>query len=119
MTPHQIETVLSLHVTWLCRPMKSKPTDLSDADLRNANLENADLRRANLQGADLRGANLRGADLSGADLEYADLGDANLLGACLEDTCHQRSELCFGSSGGYASDRYARLVSTGLADEDT
>jgi len=65
-------------------------TNLSDADLSDANLRGADLRGADLSDANLRGADLRGADLSDANLSYAnlsgvDLSDADLSGADLSD----------------------------------
>ena len=59
--------------------------DLHEANLRWANLSGADLRGANLHEANLRWANLSGANLSGADLREADLRWANLRGADLSE----------------------------------
>ena len=85
-------------------------TDLSDANLRDANLcytdlSGANLRGANLSGANLSGANLRGAnlcctDLSGANLRdanlcYTDLSDANLCDANLRYTDLSGANLCY------------------------
>ena len=58
-------------------------SDLSDANLRDANLSGSDLRDAILRGSNLSGANLRGSNLSGANLSGAILRDANLSGAIL------------------------------------
>ena len=57
--------------------------DLSDADLRGADLGNTNLRHADLRRADLRSAALGGAALGGADLRGADLRGANLSDADL------------------------------------
>ena len=53
------------------------------SNLSNANLTNADLFDANLSDAILTGANLSGANLSEAELSFAILTDANLSGAIL------------------------------------
>jgi len=58
-------------------------TDLSDANLSDANLVGANLRWSYLTDANLRGANLRGVDLIGANLTDANLSKANLCGADL------------------------------------
>jgi hypothetical protein len=58
--------------------------DLRDANLKYADLENADLKYANLRYADLECADLSGADLEGADLRYANLTCANLKSADLK-----------------------------------
>ena len=58
-------------------------TDLSRANLRDADLYGANLRDAYLSGANLAGANLSGAYLFGANLSGADLSGANLSGANL------------------------------------
>jgi len=70
-------------------------TDLSGADLTEANLEGADLNRslmafAKLNGANLRGVNffnakMAGADLRGADVTGADFTDADLDGTVFAD----------------------------------
>ena len=72
--------------------------DFSDANLSGTNLSRAELSRANFTGANLTGANLAGADLtavnlfqanlihallSGANLTGAGLGSADLTGANL------------------------------------
>lgn len=68
--------------------------DFWNADLSGANLRGADLRaflygtnlsEANLRDADLSRAYLRGADLSEANLHYADLSEANLFRAKLQE----------------------------------
>ena len=72
----------------ICDATNLTDADLTDADLRGADLRDADLRKANLwradiSGANLRDANLRGAYLRDANLLGANLRDANLLGADL------------------------------------
>lgn len=57
--------------------------DLCGAYLREANLSNANLGEANLRGADLTRANLTKVNLAGAVLYGADLNDANLAYANL------------------------------------
>ena len=56
---------------------------LRDTDLRGADLRDADLRGGYLRDADLRGGYLRDADLRGADLRDANLSGADLIGADL------------------------------------
>jgi uncharacterized protein YjbI with pentapeptide repeats len=58
-------------------------TNLSGANLFGADLSRADLSGANLSEADLSGANLSEADLSGADLSGAYLSGANLTRSIL------------------------------------
>jgi Pentapeptide repeats (8 copies) len=58
-----------------------RKTNLSGADLSEANLTAADLSGAKLIEANLTGADLPGADLSSAHLENANLRMANLSGA--------------------------------------
>lgn len=60
-------------------------TDLSRANLTDANLIDADLSRVNLSRANLIDANLSGANLSRANLIDANLIDANLTDANLID----------------------------------
>lgn len=60
MTRSEIETIIN------AARERGERTDLSGANLRDADLCDADLSRA-----DLIGANLRDADLSGANLDYA------------------------------------------------
>jgi uncharacterized protein YjbI with pentapeptide repeats len=67
--------------------------DLSGADLRDANMYGADLRHAYLHGADLRGANLGGANLGNAFLGGADLRGAALRGANLAWSYLGRADL--------------------------
>ena len=57
--------------------------DLGDYNLAGSNLTGANLKGATLSTTDLTGANLTGADLSGANLSLADLEDAILTGANL------------------------------------
>ena len=57
--------------------------DLSQARLRNARLSRANLNYAILTRAELRGADLSHATLKEADLRYADLSRANLTGTDL------------------------------------
>ncbi len=52
--------------------------DLHDANFRGSHLEHADLSNADLANVDLVGSNLTGARLDGADLTSADLRSANL-----------------------------------------
>lgn len=59
--------------------------NLSGADLRNANLQEALLFKTNMSGADLSGANLSNANLRGADLSGADLSGANLNGTNFQE----------------------------------
>lgn len=61
-------------------------TDLSFANLTNANLEAANLYHANLECANLKNADLNRANLVGADLREADLTGVDLVGANLADT---------------------------------
>jgi len=67
-------------------------TDLSGADLRNAQFGWAYLRGADLRGADLRGADLRCTDLREADLRGADLGGANLRSADLRGVSFENAK---------------------------
>jgi uncharacterized protein YjbI with pentapeptide repeats len=60
-----------------------RDTNLSGADLNNADLEGVDLSGADLSGASMHCANLRHANLGVADLSDADLGSADLHGADL------------------------------------
>jgi uncharacterized protein YjbI with pentapeptide repeats len=68
-------------------------TDLSGADLSDANLSGADLSDANLTQADLFDANLTGADLRKADLVRAVLANANLTRAELTQAELIRADL--------------------------
>ena len=109
------------------RPVAPSCSDLTGADLRDADLRYADLRDANLYGANLRDANLYGADLRyanlyGADLRYADLRDANLRYADLRDAnlygANLRDANLYGADLRYADLRYADLRDADLRDAD-
>ena len=73
-TVDELKEVFRKHLLWLRNEDGGERTDLSYANLRNA-----DLRSANLRDADLSYANLRDADLRNADLRDADLSYANLI----------------------------------------
>lgn len=93
-------------------------TDLSGADLNNANLAKAyligaDLSGANLMGADLSGATLRRTDLSGAKLLAVNLSGADLWDADLSGTDIREADL----SG--ANIREADLSGADLSRETT
>ncbi|ERG94184.1 pentapeptide repeat-containing protein, partial [Haloquadratum walsbyi] len=60
-------------------------TDLSGADLTDANLRGADLSDAKLFSTDLTGADLTDADLTGAILPAANLSNVNFSDANLTD----------------------------------
>ena len=78
-----LEKILEKHEMWLKGEEGRERADLRYTDLSGANLSDADLRYANLRGTDLRYANLRYANLSDADLRKADLRCADLWNANL------------------------------------
>ena len=56
-------------------------SNLTGANLQNANLKKAKFQEANLQSANLKNANLSEAGMLESNLQYADLGNTNLKGA--------------------------------------
>ena len=105
ITLEDLNRILEDHSKWLKSsgsdgiPADLAMTDLSRADLSNANLYGADLRKADLSRADLSGAILRKADLSRADLSGADLSGAilrkaDLSGADLSNANLYGADLC-------------------------
>ena len=83
---------------------------LSYTDLSSANLRDANLSRADLSGADLRDANLRGANLNSSIFIHADLSGAGLSGADLSGAILD----CANLSG--ADLRCAKLSKADLSD---
>ena len=72
-------------------------TNLIRADLNRADLSGADLSKAYLHGADLHGTNLSEAHLSGGLLSRAELREANLSRADLSGACLGHTVFCFTS----------------------
>src|SRR5207253_3252182 len=79
--------------TWRAKHLEKRPNlngailreaDLDGTDLSEANLFQANLIRASLSGAILRGANLRGADLSEANLIESPLTRPSTEQRCAE-----------------------------------
>lgn len=70
------------------REAKLRKTRLQGADLRQA-----DLTKADLQGADLRDASLAWADLNGCNLKGSDLKRANLMGSEMKKANLQQANL--------------------------
>ena len=86
MTQEELDKIVEQHKHWIkqdCEGCEGMRSDLSEANLREADLHGADLSGANLSKADLYGSDLRKADLSGADLLGANLNGAYLYGADL------------------------------------
>jgi len=65
------------------REAQIENTDFGDAILKGATMENLDLRGAILTGSNLSQANLQMSDLSNVNLNKCDLSGANLVGATL------------------------------------
>ncbi|WP_160147121.1 pentapeptide repeat-containing protein [Thermomonospora echinospora] len=91
LIPSSIHT-LDLHSIRVPHSQLSR-ANLNDADLTGANLSEANLREATLIDADLNDVDLTGADLNDADLTLVDLVDADLSGATLSDANLRRAIL--------------------------
>jgi uncharacterized protein YjbI with pentapeptide repeats len=104
----------------LIRDILDRPgetSNLSGANLYEADLSGADLSGANLYGVNLSRADLRGAKLIGSFLTRADLIEADLIEANLHKTNLYRTNLC-GANLREANLREADLCGANLREAD-